>query len=126
MSTPACILVVDDDEAILQFIGQVLAEEGYAVETATNGATALARIAQAPPDLILLDMRMPVMDGWQFARAYSEAPGPHAPIIVMTAARDAQAIAADIHADGYLAKPFTLDRLLSVVEQHRQQAPASL
>ncbi len=118
------VLVVDDDEGILGFIREILTDEGYEVVEAIDGAEALDRARRQRPDLILLDMRMPAMDGWEFAEAYRSAPGPHAPIIVMTAARDAADIAADIHAQGYLAKPFTLDRLLSVVERHVQQATA--
>lgn len=122
MKPTPCILIIDDDEGILEFIGEALTDEGYQVMTTTNGAEALERIAQSPPDLILLDMRMPVMDGWQFAQAYRETPGPHAPIIVITAARDAAASAAEIGAEGYLAKPFSLDDLSRVVAQHLVKA----
>lgn len=125
MSTPRRILIVDDDEAILEFVEMALSDEGYDAMTAVDGAQALELASQTPPDLILLDMRMPVMDGWQFARAYRDTPGPHAPIIVMTAARDAEAIATEIHADGYLAKPFSLDDLLTLVERvSRSTQPA--
>jgi two-component system chemotaxis response regulator CheY len=115
MSKTARILVVDDDESILDFVRQALEDEGYDVATATDGE-ALELAAKQAPDLILLDMRMPIVDGWEFARTYAQTPGPHARVIVMTAARDAATIAADIHAAGYLAKPFTLDQLLSVAE----------
>lgn len=124
MSAQQRILVVDDDEAILEFVKEALADEGYTVLTALDGAEALQIAAQSPPDLILLDMRMPVTDGWQFASAYRAAPGPHAPTIVMTAARDAPAIAREIGADGYLAKPFSLDDLLEVVARHALPRPA--
>ncbi len=122
MSEPASVLVVDDDESILDFVREALEDAGYRVETATDGGEALELAARRPPDLILLDMRMPIVDGWEFAERYRQSPGPHAPMIVMTAARDAEAIAADIHADGYLAKPFTLDSLLDLVERYRQPA----
>lgn len=114
------VLVIDDDEGILGFIRDVLTEEGHEVLEAIDGAEALDLVRRQPPDLILLDMRMPVMDGWQFADVYRAMPNSHAPIIVLTAARDAADIAADIHAQGYLAKPFTLDRLLAVVEKNSQ------
>lgn len=115
MSQAGRILVVDDDESILEFIAEALADEGYEVVTAMNGADALAVSAQPAPDLILLDMRMPVMDGWEFAHTYRRAPGPHAPIVVITAARDAADSAVEIGAEGYLTKPFTLDGLLTLV-----------
>jgi two-component system, chemotaxis family, chemotaxis protein CheY len=119
------VLVVDDDEAILGFIHEILADEGYEVLEAIDGAEALRIVQQRPPDLILLDMRMPVMDGWQFAEAYRALPGPHAPLIVLTAARDASEIAAEIQAPGYLAKPFGIDELLAVVERHNRREPVS-
>jgi CheY-like chemotaxis protein len=61
---------------------------------------------------------MPILDGWGFARVYRQQPGPHAPIVVLTAARDAAARAAEIQADGYLGKPFNLGELLDLVGQH--------
>jgi len=112
------ILVIDDDESILEFIAGVLNDEGYQASTATNGEEGLEAAAQAPPDLILLDMRMPVMDGWQFAEAYHRRPGRRAPIIVITAARDAASSAEQIGAQGYLAKPFDLEDLLALVSKY--------
>ena len=109
------ILIVDDDDSIRQFIEMALADRGYVIDTAEHGRAALERIAAAPPDLILLDMRMPVMDGWSFAKAYEKTPGPHAPVVVLTAARDAEEYATQIVADAYLAKPFDLKALHLVV-----------
>lgn len=116
------ILVVDDDEIILSTLALCLEDEGYAVVAASNGKEALERVEREHPRLILLDMKMPVMDGWAFATTYRERPGPHAPIIVMTAARDARSRAAEIAADGCLAKPFDLDRLLDLVRRYAAQA----
>jgi two-component system, chemotaxis family, chemotaxis protein CheY len=111
------ILVVDDDEGIREFVQTVLSDEGYEVRTAWHGAAALELLDHVSPSVILLDMRMPVMDGWEFARQYRERPGPHAPIVVVTAARDAIARAAQIAADGVLPKPFRLQQLLDVVDR---------
>lgn len=116
------ILVVDDDEIILSTLALFLADEGYAVVAASNGKEALEHAERQHPRLILLDMKMPVMDGWAFAVAYRGRPGPHAPIIVMTAARDARSRAAEIAADGFLAKPFDLDRLLDLVRRYAAQS----
>jgi CheY-like chemotaxis protein len=110
------ILVVDDDEGIREIVETALSDEGYEVMTAPHGVAALEKIGRRAPAVILLDMRMPVMDGWQFARAYREQPGPHAPIIVVTAAREAGERAAQIGAEGVLPKPFGLGDLLEVVE----------
>jgi two-component system chemotaxis response regulator CheY len=115
------ILIVDDDPLTLRIVADTLEDEGYEPLMAPHGAAALdciahRRMAGAPlPDLILLDMRMPVMDGWAFSAAYRRTPGPHAPIVVMTAAHDALDRAAQIGADGVLSKPFDLDELLAIV-----------
>jgi CheY-like chemotaxis protein len=108
------ILVVDDDRAILVSVKDILELEGYPVVTATNGTEALRRIEEARPALILLDMRMPGLNGWDVARTLRER-GIAAPILVMTAAQDARRWAEQIGANGYLAKPFDLDDLLVAV-----------
>ncbi len=110
------ILVVDDDPDILDTVSQILDLEGYRIERATNGAEALQVVDQTRPALVLLDMRMPVLDGWGFARELKER-GIQLPIVVMTAARDARVWAREIGADGCLAKPFELFDLLSTVHQ---------
>ncbi|HZQ98660.1 MAG TPA: response regulator [Chloroflexota bacterium] len=114
------VLVVDDDEAILDVVQMVLSEAGYEVLTAADGAEALAAADRRPPRVILLDMRMPVMDGWQFARAYRQAPGPHAPIVVVTAAVDAARRAAEVDAEDVLPKPFRVEELLAVVDRYAE------
>lgn len=111
------ILLVDDDPTIREFISIVLEDEGYAVVTATNGASALERIEEYTPSLILLDMNMPLMNGWDFAEAYSQRQGNHAPIIVMTAAQSAHIAAAEINANGVLAKPFDINDLIALVKE---------
>jgi len=110
------ILVVDDDPAILSTVSDILSFEGYRVERATNGEEALQLIARSLPALVLLDMRMPVVDGWAFARILKEH-GLSVPILVMTAAQDARRWAQEIGAQGYIAKPFELLDLLDAVEQ---------
>ena len=70
------------------------------------------------PDIILLDMHMPVMNGWEFAECYSRCEGPHAKIIVVTAGHNAAGAAKEIAAEGYLPKPFNLDQLLDVVSKY--------
>lgn len=110
------ILVVDDDPAILSTVADILEFEGYRVEQATNGAEGLARLEEVHPRLVLLDMRMPVLDGWDFARILKER-GIELPILVMTAAQDARRWAAEIGAAGYVAKPFDLPALLEAVEK---------
>jgi two-component system chemotaxis response regulator CheY len=109
------ILIVDDDDTIRELVAMALEDEGYATAEACHGLEALDVVGRTPVDLILLDMRMPLMDGAGFARAYHEGPGPHAPIIVFTAGRNPGDAAAQTQAIGYLTKPFELDRLLALV-----------
>lgn len=108
------ILVVDDDWAILETITEILELEDYPFITASNGAEALRHIAAQQPALVLLDMRMPILNGWEVARALRER-GIMVPIVVMTAAQDARLWAEQIGAAGYLAKPFDLDDLLATI-----------
>lgn len=110
------ILVIDDDLAILATVSDILNDEGYIVHTATNGAEGLMQLEQTQPDLILLDMRMPVLDGWGFAQRLREQ-GTEIPIVVMTATQDARRWAQEIGTPHVLAKPFDLIELLNVVEQ---------
>jgi CheY-like chemotaxis protein len=112
----APILVIDDDPAIMDTVSEILTFEGYVVVTATNGADGLRSVEQSRPALILLDMRMPIMDGWTFTHTL-RARGAAPPIVVMTAAQDAQRWAQEIGATDYLAKPFDLHDLLDVVQR---------
>lgn len=112
------VLVVDDDRDIAELVKLALTDDGYEVLTACNGARALAVVEHAAPRLILLDMRMPVMDGWAFAREYRARVPMPAPIVVVTAARDAAERASEIAADGHLSKPFGLDELFDVVHHY--------
>jgi len=110
------VLVVDDDEHIVDFLGLALSDEGYEVESAPNGAIALEIVKLRPPGVIILDMWMPVMDGWQFLTNYRALPGPHAPVIALTAAQYDPSRSAGIEADGFLTKPFSLDSLIQLVD----------
>ncbi|MGZ8512376.1 MAG: response regulator transcription factor, partial [Candidatus Limnocylindria bacterium] len=79
------VLVVDDEPQIRATVAEMLEIEGYSVEEAANGADALRAIERQAPDLILLDMRMPVLDGWAFAAELNRRQV-EIPIVVMTAA----------------------------------------
>ncbi len=124
MSQASSILVVDDDEATLEFIREALTDEDYRVATARDGAEALRAITSAPPALIILDVYMPGAEGWKLVRQYRQRTANPTALIVMTAAYDAQAVASEAGADGYLAKPFDLDELLGLVAQHAQRMSA--
>jgi CheY-like chemotaxis protein len=112
----ARILVVDDDPDMQDVMAFTLEMGGYEVTRASNGRQALERVEERMPDVILLDMRMPVMDGWTFAAELRRRHPGHAPIVVCTAAEDAQRRAREVQAVGCLSKPFELDAMLHVVE----------
>lgn len=123
ISMRAPILVVDDDPDIVDMLRDALESAGHRVVTAGDGLEALERLRTIQPSLILLDMRMPRMDGWEFARAARER-GNTAPVVVITAAGDARAWAKEISAESYIAKPFTISQLLGVVERFGPQRPS--
>jgi CheY-like chemotaxis protein len=115
------VLVIDDDEGIREVVAVAASAIGYQVVSVGDGAAALERLATSQPAVILLDMRMPTMDGWAFAQAYEHLPEPRAPVIVMTAAHDAATRAAEIKAAAYLAKPFHLVDLHACIEHWANQ-----
>lgn len=115
------VLVVDDDTSILDTVSSILVAEGYQVMAAGGGEEALTLVRSWHPTLVLLDMRMPVMDGWAVARSLHES-GSRVPIIVMTAAESAKRWAEEIGAAGHLAKPFGLDELIACVERYQDGA----
>jgi len=113
----ACrILVADDDDALRETLTELLRFEGYEVEAARDGLQAILSATRTRPSVLLLDMRMPILDGWQVARQLG-AFGVDVPIVVMSAHVDADAAAHDIEADSWLAKPFAFDELLPAIER---------
>lgn len=118
------VLVVDDHPSIRAMIAAVLTDEGFAVRLAEHGKVALRSVSDCRPCLILLDLRMPVMDGRAFAAAYYRTPSPHAAILLLSAERDAANAAAAIGAVGLLQKPFDLSELVRLVERHVTAHPS--
>lgn len=114
---PPVVLVVDDDPDILEALSEILEAEGFKIRRARHGKEALDRLEPSPPQLILLDLMMPVMDGWEFAQQLKQkALTPDIPIIVLSADRNVGTKAREIGAVGHLAKPFELNELLSLVQ----------
>lgn len=111
------VLVVDDDVELQDMVQMLLNGAGYRVATATDGGQALEKVEQEMPNLILLDMKMPGMDGWKFAREFRARHNRSVPIVVVTAAEDARKRAEEVGAEGHLGKPFEIDELLHLVEQ---------
>ena len=113
------VLVNEDDPNILFAVSTLLEGEGYAVVCAENGAVALELLAEMQmPDLILLDRIMPVMTGCEFAEEFRARYGRKIPLIMMTAAGDLMQRAAGIDAQGWIAKPFSLEDLLSLIQKN--------
>jgi len=110
------ILVVDDDEKITSLLRRSLAFEGYEVTTAHNGLEGLKLMLTNDPDLLVLDVMMPQVDGWEVCSRVREG-GSTMPILMLTAKDDIQdrVKGLDIGADDYLVKPFALEELLARV-----------
>jgi CheY-like chemotaxis protein len=116
---PPLILVVDDDPDIRDVLRWILEDGGYRLAVAADGAAGLAVAEGQAPDLILLDVSMPRLDGPGFCRAYRAAGG-SAPIVVVTASNpaDMDATVGACGAVGYMHKPFDIDDVLAVVAEH--------
>lgn len=116
----ASVLVVDDDPDLRGLLRTMLELEGLEVDEASDGKAALDAVQRHRPDLILLDMRMPVMDGWAFCRELDRQ-GDRPKVIVLTAAADPAERAAEVCADEWLGKPFEYQALLSAVDRLLRQ-----
>jgi PAS domain S-box-containing protein len=122
----ARVLLVDDDPEILEATGSVLREWGYAVDEARDGVTALSLAKGSRPDLMLIDLMMPVMDGWTLIRRLREEKvAERVPLVVFSADRDAREKAKKLDAQAALRKPFELEELQNVVERLLPQKPAA-
>jgi two-component system response regulator MprA len=108
------ILVAEDDRAVRESLVRALQLEGYTVASARNGAEALEAVRQSQPDVILLDVSMPMVDGLTVCRVL-RAEDNHVPVLMLTARTETSDRVAglDAGADDYLAKPYDLDELLA-------------
>ena len=120
------VLVVDDEPQVVLVLQFSLEAEGYRTFAANNGVAALREIAEHHPNVILLDIMMPTMDGWSVLRETMKLPREQRPRVVVVSAlasvRD-RAKAARLGADAYVPKPFDVDDLLAVL--HGLEAAAS-
>ena len=113
-----CILVVDDEDSIREALTDTLEFEGYRVESAANGQQALAMVRATRPDAIVLDLMMPVMDGWTFMQECRKDPDCECtPVLVISAHRALQETTSTLDVQACLAKPFDLDVLVGAVER---------
>lgn len=110
------VLVVDDEPTIRETLGQVLTDEGYVVDVAVDGESALAAVRTARPDAILLDLMMPGMNGRQFLAALRNDPQyAEIPVMIMTAVHGMSVNTATLGASEVVEKPFQVDELLNKV-----------
>lgn len=115
----AKILVVDDEPDIVDIIRFYLQTNGYAVVCAADGPAALARVFADTPDLILLDVRMPGMSGFEVLQQLkADARTAQTPVILLTARADMPAVTQgwNLGADNYVTKPFDLNELARIVQ----------
>jgi two-component system KDP operon response regulator KdpE len=123
--TPLRILVVDDEPAIRRFLHTSLGSQGYAVSDAEDGSAALKALESEPADLLVLDLGLPGIDGFEVIRTLREA-GSTLPIVVLSVRTDeaGKVKALDLGADDYVTKPFGIDELLARIRtalRHRLQ-----
>jgi len=114
------ILVVEDDAQLRSTLIRFLQQEGYVARGASDGKAALACLRQEPFDIVLLDMHLPRVDGWDVVRSIRERKL-NTSIVVLTAAESARKVAEEVGATGYVAKPFALLQLLRVLERSLDQ-----
>jgi CheY-like chemotaxis protein len=110
------ILIVDDDEDILAVERAMLAEHGFSVREAHDGAEALRAMEEDPPAMIVLDVQMPGIDGPTFAREL-RLRLKHVPLVIVTGVADPKREADRCNAEAYLSKPFNADDLLRLVRR---------
>ncbi len=109
------MLVVDDDASIREMLHAALVDEGYDVMSATDGKDALAVLERWVPDVIVLDLMMPVMDGWTLARRVRASYA--VPIIALSAVNELPRHATALGLSDFVAKPFDLDKLLPKISR---------
>jgi DNA-binding response OmpR family regulator len=109
------VLVVDDQEAIRDTLQTALDDEGFNVECASNGREALDILERWKPCVILLDLMMPVMDGWAFCEEQRRS-GDQTPVVLLSASGGLDAQAEALCAAGFIPKPFDIDHVVSAIE----------
>ena len=118
------ILIIDDSELTRSSLHDALTERGFAALTAANGQEGLARIQKGAPDVVLMDVVMPVMDGWETCRQIRAAANLQSvPIIIMTHKNTPQDLlrAFEVGANEFLGKPIDMEELFRVIDLHIQR-----
>ena len=116
---PASILIVDDDESIRELLRLHLSSAGYQVQVAADAIAAGYSVLRGAPDLIITDISMPHMTGFEFVAALKADPSvPYIPVIFLTSIEDGDLRGKELGAVGYITKPVRADKLLTLVAQH--------
>ncbi|MFH1381404.1 MAG: response regulator [Chloroflexota bacterium] len=120
------VLAVDDDRDILQLLERALEEEGFAVTTATDGESALALLSEIKPDIILLDIRMPRLDGYEVLERIRESS--NVPVLMLTGVAEETAVmrSFDLGADDYIRKPFLTGTLIARIKSKLRRARGNM
>jgi CheY-like chemotaxis protein len=116
--TATSVLVVDDEPQVVWMLQFSLEAEGYRTYAARDGVAALAEVREHRPELMLLDIMMPVMDGWSVLEQLRDLPEDERPRVVVVSARSSlrdRAKAAELGADAFVPKPFSVDDLIDVL-----------
>ncbi|MGE0227023.1 MAG: response regulator [Dehalococcoidia bacterium] len=111
------ILLVDDEQPILNVLQRALSARGYTVHTASGGREALANLAELVPSVLLLDINLPDLTGWEVLRRLSPTDRGRVPVIVFSAAPLSRKRVEEFHPSGVLLKPFPVDALLRLVDE---------
>jgi CheY-like chemotaxis protein len=119
------LLIVDDDEATRMLLTELFNAHGYAVVLAENGEEALKQLLDYAPDLVVLDLQMPVMDGWRFRseQLLSNVRAAAVPVVILTGTENAAKSARALRAAGFVEKPFEPDLLLGAVLSALRASP---
>jgi DNA-binding response OmpR family regulator len=121
--TTSRILVVDDEPQVVWMLQFSLEAEGYQTLSARDGRAALDEVREHHPSVVLLDIMMPVMDGWAFLEELQALPADERPRVIVVSARSSlrdRAKAAELGADAFVTKPFNVDDLLVVLHDIEQ------
>lgn len=113
------ILVVEDEESLLKLESILLSSKGYNVTGVMDGKSALEEVMAHRPDLVILDIMLPEMDGFEVCRRIKENPATSAiPVVMLTAKKNSQDVArgTEVGADAYLTKPFKSAKVIEVIE----------
>ena len=114
------ILIVEDEESLLKLESILLTTKGYMVKGATTGPAALEAVAEEPPDLILLDIMLPELDGFAVCEQIKQNPATrHIPVVLLTARKTPEDVARgeEVGADQYMTKPFKSAQVMETIER---------